>query len=169
GTGHSFLWIGTNDMREEGVFRWLGGGEADFFSWHPSEPNDDTHSQNCVSFNPDDSEDKTCDGYLTGYVCEYWSQDVVSGRFHKITTGELSSSNMGIAPAFGFSFTTDSKMTCAAECRKQRHLCDGFVFSASAKTCYSLRQYDDGDSAVLTATQIQSITDTSGSVYFMHG
>jgi hypothetical protein len=41
-------WIGATDANVEDVFTWDNGSTATFSHWHPKEPNDETHDQNCV-------------------------------------------------------------------------------------------------------------------------
>ena len=81
----------------------------------------------------------------------------------------LEKSNIGFDQDNHFRITTNRKTTCAMECRKLRHICDAFVFSASAKDCYSLRLYDYNDSEVLSASQRNAISISGASVYIMHG
>jgi hypothetical protein len=45
------VWIGANDLDEEGMFRWAQGNLLDFEAWNPGQPNNLDGDEDCADLN----------------------------------------------------------------------------------------------------------------------
>lgn len=69
------LWIGLNDISEEGSYVWTDGSPLVYHLWAPGQPHDVAHSENCVEMDPNGGNDAGAwrDAYCNqhkGYICE---------------------------------------------------------------------------------------------------
>jgi cysteine-rich repeat protein len=68
--GDPEVWVGGNDLAEEGTFAWTTGEPASFDGlWKPGEPSNTAGHENCVEVRSDGLNDQQC-GELNRYVCE---------------------------------------------------------------------------------------------------
>ena len=70
--GLKHIWLGGNDIEEEGVWKWTDctPWELTFFS--PGEPNNSGGQEHCLHFNVKRWNDAPCDitkSYVTGFLC----------------------------------------------------------------------------------------------------
>lgn len=69
------LWIGLNDVNEEGNYVWTDGSPLIYHFWAQGEPQDADHSENCIEMDPNVGEnpgawrDTYCNSHR-GYICE---------------------------------------------------------------------------------------------------
>ena len=69
------LWIGLNDVDEEGSYIWMDGSPLSYHFWAQGQPHDVDHSENCVEMDPNGVNDPGAwrDTYCNshkGYICE---------------------------------------------------------------------------------------------------
>jgi len=70
GLGVGPLWLGLDDVLDEGEFVWDGGRPLGEASWGPGQPDDAGESEDCVELRPDGTwHDRDCSSLLP-YVCE---------------------------------------------------------------------------------------------------
>ena len=70
------VWIGLNDIEDEGSFQWTDGSPVDYTNWAPGQP-DNLADSDCVYLLPDGTwDDAQCEWSASGntpakaYVCE---------------------------------------------------------------------------------------------------
>ena len=76
------VWIGLNDVMDEGHFVWADGSTEGFMPWAPSEPNDYSGSEDCAHItllNAGELNDNRCDQRFSFLCsrCIYGSCDAV--------------------------------------------------------------------------------------------
>ncbi|XP_072046389.1 low affinity immunoglobulin epsilon Fc receptor-like [Amphiura filiformis] len=68
------VWIGFNDLDDEGNFVWIDGSPVDFINWNPGEPNDlyDPDGEDCTNlyFESGKWNDFPCHWTSNGYLCK---------------------------------------------------------------------------------------------------
>lgn len=73
--GAGQVWIGLNDIFQQGSFVWTDGTPLQFNVWGSSQPNNNQHTLNCVLMNPNGGHQAgtwstaRCD-VRAGYICE---------------------------------------------------------------------------------------------------
>ena len=70
------VWIGLNDIEDEGSFQWTDGSPVNYTNWAPGQP-DNLNDSDCVFLLPDGTwDDGQCEWRASGntpakaYVCE---------------------------------------------------------------------------------------------------
>ncbi|KAL3876251.1 hypothetical protein ACJMK2_034119 [Sinanodonta woodiana] len=69
-------WIGATDKVQEGKFIWVNGQQVENNFWHPQEPNDANHNEDCVAIWWYDAErqlgmnDVPCETYTMKFLCQ---------------------------------------------------------------------------------------------------
>ena len=67
------LWIGLDDIEEEGAFRWSDGNKLEYTNWMPGNPGDTLGGEDCVEFYyPDGTwNDINCSWKVDGFICAH--------------------------------------------------------------------------------------------------
>ncbi|XP_038066255.1 alpha-N-acetylgalactosamine-specific lectin-like [Patiria miniata] len=69
--GNDRLWIGFNDLAEEGNYIWADGSAVSYTKWRRSEPNNGGNNEHCAHMYPNNGEwnDTECDRAVP-YMCK---------------------------------------------------------------------------------------------------
>ncbi|XP_006818100.2 C-type lectin mosGCTL-1-like [Saccoglossus kowalevskii] len=70
------VWIGVNDLYNEGTYKYVTGRDATYTNWRDGEPSDGSGRENCVEMSYEyDFKWNDCPCTLTrNYVCEYYRE-----------------------------------------------------------------------------------------------
>lgn len=107
-------WIGGNDRKQEGTWRWADGSFVGYTNWRKGEPNNSGNNEDCVQLSKDGRwNDNGCSKKYR-FACEKWSGKTLSKgpRFNKKNTNHVNWIEVGgkvedqftLPPDFGLSF-----------------------------------------------------------------
>jgi C-type mannose receptor len=70
-SSQQIIWLGLNDIREEGTYTWCDGSSSSYTAWAPGEPNDNSGQEDCATLTKPDGlwNDLRC-SELHAFICE---------------------------------------------------------------------------------------------------